>query len=29
MHSTDLVDMSQYSKMNRGYKHIFTNIDVF
>ena len=29
MHSTDLVDMSQYSKMNRGYKYIFTNIDVF
>ena len=27
--STDLVDMSQYSKMNRGYKYIFTNIDVF
>ena len=21
--------MSQYSKMNRGYKYIFTNIDVF
>ena len=29
IHSTDLVDMSQYSKMNRGYKHIFTNIDIF
>ena len=29
IHSTDLVDMSQYSKMNRGYKYIFTNIDVF
>ena len=29
IHSTDLVDMTQYSKMNRGYKHIFTNIDVF
>ena len=27
--STDLVDMTQYSKMNRGYKYIFTNIDVF
>ena len=22
IHSTDLVDMSQYSKMNRGYKYI-------
>ena len=21
--------MTQYSKMNRGYKYIFTNIDVF
>ena len=29
IHSTDLVDMVQYSKMNRGYKYIFTNIDVF
>ena len=29
IHSTDLVNMSQYSKMNRGYKYIFTNIDVF
>ena len=29
IHSTDLVDISQYSKMNRGYKYIFTNIDVF
>ena len=29
IHSTDLVDMSQYSKMNRGYKYIFSNIDVF
>ena len=27
--STDLVDMTQYSKMNRGYKYIFTNIDIF
>ena len=27
--STDLVDMSQYSRINRGYKYIFTNIDVF
>ena len=29
IHSTDLVDMCQYSKMNKGYKYIFTNIDVF
>ena len=29
IHSTDLVDMSQYSRINRGYKYIFTNIDVF
>ena len=29
IHSTDLVDMSQYSKMNRGYKYIFSNIDIF
>ena len=29
IHSTDLVDMTQYSKMNRGCKYIFTNIDVF
>ena len=29
IHSTDLVDMTQYSKMNKGYKYIFTNIDIF
>ena len=29
IHSTDLVDMSQYSKINKGYKYIFTDIDVF
>ena len=29
IHSTDLVDMTQYTKMNKGYKYIFTNIDVF
>ena len=29
IHSTDLVDMTQYSKMNRGYKYIFSNIDIF
>ena len=27
--STDLVDMQHYSKINKGYKYIFTNIDVF
>ena len=27
--STDLVDMSQYSKINKGYKYIFANIDIF
>ena len=27
--STDLVDMTQYSKINKGYKYIFTDIDVF
>ena len=27
--STDLVDMTQYSKINKGYEYIFTNIDVF
>ena len=29
IHSTDLVDMVQYSKINKGYKYILTNIDVF
>ena len=29
IHSTDLVDMANYSKINKGYKYIFTNIDVF
>ena len=29
IHSTDLVDMSQYSKINKGYKYIFTYIDIF
>ena len=29
IHSTDLVNMSQYSKINKGYKYIFTNIDIF
>ena len=29
IHSCDLVDMVKYSKINRGYKYIFTNIDIF
>ena len=29
IHSADLVDMRQYSKMNKNYKYIFTNIDIF
>ena len=29
IHSCDLVDMSKYSKMNKEYKYIFTNIDIF
>ena len=29
IHNTDLVDMTQYSKISKGYKYIFTNIDVF
>ena len=29
IHSTDLVDMTQYSKMIRKYKYIFTSIDIF
>ena len=29
IHSTDLVDMAQYSNINKGYKYIFTNIDIF
>ena len=29
IHSTDLVDMTQYSKIIKGYKYIFINIDVF
>ena len=27
--SCDLVDMVKYSRVNRGYKYIFTNIDPF
>ena len=29
IHSCDLVDMVKYSIMNKGYKYIFTNIDIF
>ena len=29
IHSCDLVDIVKYSKVNRGYKYIFTNIDIF
>ena len=29
IHSCDLVDMQKYSKMNNGFKYIFTNIDIF
>ena len=29
IHSCDLVDMSEYSRMNKGYKYIFANIDIF
>ena len=29
IHSCDSVDMIKYSRVNRGYKYIFTNIDIF
>ena len=29
IHSCDLVDMTKYSRMNKKYKYIFTNIDIF
>ena len=29
IHSCDLVDMTKYSRMNKGYKYFFTNIDIF
>ena len=29
IHSCDLVDMQKYSRMNKRFKYIFTNIDVF
>ena len=28
IHSYDLVDMTKYSRINKGYKYIFTNIDI-
>ena len=29
IHSCDLIDMVKYFRMNKGYKYIFTNIDIF
>ena len=29
IHSCDLVDMQKYTRVNKGYKYIFTNIDIF
>ena len=29
IHSCDLVDMQKYSRMDKGCKYIFTNIDIF
>ena len=29
IHSCDLVDMQKCSRVNKGYKYIFTNIDIF
>ena len=29
IHSCDLVDMQKYSRVNKGYKYIFTNIGIF
>ena len=29
IHSCDLVDMQKYSRVNKGYKYIFTNVDIF
>ena len=29
IHSADLVDMKMYSRINKGYHYIFTNIDIF
>ena len=29
IHSCDQVNMAKYSRMNKGYKYIFVNIDIF
>ena len=29
IHSCDLVDMTKYSRISKGYKYIFTSIDIF
>ena len=29
IHSCDLVDMTKYFRMNKEYKYIFTNIEIF
>ena len=29
IHSCDLVDMTKYSRINKGYKYVFKNIDIF
>ena len=29
IHSCDLLDMTKYSRINKGYKYILTNIDIF
>ena len=29
IHSCDLVNMTKYSRLNKGFKYIFTNIDIF
>ena len=29
IHSCDLVDMTKYSRINKDYKFIFTNVDIF
>ena len=29
IHSCDLVDMTKYFRINKGYKYIFTNMDIF
>ena len=29
IHSCDLIDVQKYYRINKGYKYIFTNIDIF